>query len=203
MKKFRLVALLVWIFALPCLAQTPETKPDNSESYLPTVPRGHWAYNAINKAVEFKILDPSKALGKDQILTRFEFAILTAQALSEVSAMLKKSPSNEAPLHYSCLEPIPEDYVPVHRPEITDLTRLLVTEFYGELLRLGVPAAERQPFLETAHHKAGKPDPIVAELRKGLMALFKTKNLQAAGWFSEDAFVTEYQAQDFLVHEIS
>jgi len=120
----------------------------------PDVPRGHWAYEALNRLSQAGIIEglPNGTYAGNKSMTRYEFAVAIARLLDkmntgttyELPAEIAGLPGRVGALEarpdlsgrVAALEarPVPD----IFRAEVNDLIAALRTEFANELSRLGV-----------------------------------------------------------------
>jgi hypothetical protein len=113
----------------------------------PDVPRGHWAYEALNRLSQAGIIEglPNGNYGGNKSMTRYEFAVAIARLLdkigdrsSTVQPTTTNPPFDPTTINnrLTALEarPVPD----ITRAEVNDLIGALRREFADELARLGV-----------------------------------------------------------------
>jgi len=105
----------------------------------PDVPRGHWAYEAINRLSNAGIIEglPDGNYRGQKAMTRYEFAVAIARLLDRIRvdpAVAFDNTENARRLTALEARPVPD----ITRAEVNDLIAALRREFADELARLGV-----------------------------------------------------------------
>lgn len=127
----------------------PAQAQDKAE--YPDVPRGHWAYEAINKLSQAGIIEglPNGTYAGNKPMTRYEFAVAIARILDKMGGTGTTGPTfdpTDINNRLTALENAPKP-TPVPTPdlsnyitkqEVNDLIAALRREFADELARLGV-----------------------------------------------------------------
>ena len=108
----------------------------------PDVPRGHWAYGAIDRLAREKLTEALPCNSRCLAATRYEFAVAMARMLYKIqqAQKLKDQPAQPAPGPNADQEPqlSPRQIVEIaERPENKKLIEALKEEFTSELIRLG------------------------------------------------------------------
>jgi hypothetical protein len=143
MKKATLFAVALATAAPAIVAPTlvAPAQAQTATAEYPDVPRGHWAYDAINRLSQAGIIEglPNGNYGGQKAMTRYEFAVAIARLLERMPASLPPGTDVDlGPLtnRVTALEarPTPD----ITRAEVNDLIAALRREFADELARLGV-----------------------------------------------------------------
>jgi len=158
-RKATLGALLALAAAAPAivaprLVATANAQPaTTAPAEYPDVPRGHWAYEALNRLSQAGIIEglPNGTYAGNKPMTRYEFAVAIARLLDKIPASgggtayddtairsrldaLEARPDLSGRVAALEARPIPD----ITRAEVMDLISALRTEFANELSRLGV-----------------------------------------------------------------
>jgi len=112
----------------------------------PDVPRGHWAYDALNKLSQAGIIEglPNGLYAGNKAMTRYEFAVAIARLLERIPGeQTVVTPPTVTPFNNAenerRLRDLEARAVPdITRAEVNDLIAALRREFADELARLGV-----------------------------------------------------------------
>jgi hypothetical protein len=142
-KKVKLGALLAIAAAAPAIVApqlvAPAHAQDRDVAEYPDVPRGHWAYEALNKLSQAGIIEgrPGGNYYGNQPMTRYEFAVAIARLLERGTGGGVGPAGPQGPIGPAG----PAGVSPANqitRDEVNDLIAALRREFADELARLGV-----------------------------------------------------------------
>jgi len=148
-RKTTLGALLAVIAAAPAVvapqlvAQAQAQDAATARAEYPDVPRGHWAYEALNKLSVAGIVEgkPNGNYDGNRPMTRYEFAVAIARLLERMGGTVDLGPltSRVEALENRPGVQAPQTVTPsITREEVNDLINALRREFADELARLGV-----------------------------------------------------------------
>ena len=145
------------------------------QAEYPDVPRGHWAYNAIDKLSRAGIIEglPSGNYAGNKPMTRYEFAVAIARLLDKG---IQGPPGPPGPKGdkgdtgtgggtatipdlsgYALKSDLPNMANYMTRQEINDLIAALRREFADELARLGVRVDQAERRLTDIENRVNKP----------------------------------------------
>ncbi|HEX8237525.1 MAG TPA: S-layer homology domain-containing protein [Abditibacteriaceae bacterium] len=131
----------------------------------PDVPRGHWAYEALDRLSRAGIIEgrPGGVYEGNRPMTRYEFAVAIARLLDRLppdrGGNTVVGPTidqfNALTARVGALEarPIPD----ITRREVTDMINALATEFRDELSRLGVRVDAIEVRVSTLENRVSRP----------------------------------------------
>lgn len=120
-------------------ATKTSTAPESAE--YPDVPRGHWAYKAVEALARDGLIEglPNGNYSGYKAMTRYEFAVAIARLLDSSGFVDARQNLLATPL-----KPLPE---PLAKPENLAALQALTREFSGELWRLGIAPDSKTPFI--------------------------------------------------------
>jgi len=171
---FLALAATVPAIVAPPLAPSAEAQATTAERVeYPDVPRGHWAYEALNRLSQAGIIEglPNGTYAGNKAMTRYEFAVAIARLLdrmpqggvSQADFEALRNQVNNLPKPPAGFV-LPDDVVRsgqianfITRQEVNDLIAALRREFADELQRLGVRMDQVEGRISTLEQRVATP----------------------------------------------
>jgi len=174
----------------PQLVASAQAQPANAQNAeYPDVPRGHWAYEAINKLSQAGIIEglPDGNYYGNKPMTRYEFAVAIARLLQRPTGGggqgtqgIQGPPGPAGPAgergpegpNFPDLVRTPQIANFITRQEVNDLIAALRREFADELARLGVRVDELDRRVQALENRK----PLAPRTSMSLGLLHRTGN---------------------------
>jgi len=166
MKRTAKLGAMLAIFAAapaivaPVLVDQASAQTTREAAEFPDVPRGHWAYEAINRLAAAGIIEGREGgvyVGNAS-MTRYEFAVAIARLLDKIGTGPDLTEINN---RLTALENAPKGGTTVApditRAEVLQLIAALRTEFADELARLGVRVGDLEGRVNALENKVPAP----------------------------------------------
>jgi hypothetical protein len=170
-KKVKLGALLAVAAVAPAIVAPQLVSNASAQTAVaeyPDVPKGHWAYDALNTLSAAGIIEgrPGGNYYGNQPMTRYEFAVAIARLLKNMGGVAMPGAAyNDTELRnrITNLENKPAPVIPaqirpdITRAEVNDLIKALRTEFADELANLGVRVGAAEDRITALETRVAKP----------------------------------------------
>jgi len=166
MKRTAKLGAMLAIFAAapaivaPVLVDQASAQTTREAAEFPDVPRGHWAYEAINRLAAAGIIEGREGgvyVGNAS-MTRYEFAVAIARLLDKIGGTVDLTTINS---RLDALEARPTAVAgtnpDITRAEVLQLIAALRTEFADELARLGVRVGDLEGRVNALENKVPAP----------------------------------------------
>ena len=149
----------------PTLVSQAQAQDAAARAEYPDVPRGHWAYEALDRLSRAGIIEgrPGGVYEGNRPMTRYEFAVAIARLLDrlprgggDTTGLATVEALNALTSRVGALEarPVPD----ITRREVTDMITALTTEFRDELSRLGVRVDALESRVSALENRVTKPN---------------------------------------------
>jgi len=163
---FAAAAPAVVVPQLVAQAQAQDAAANVDRAEYPDVPRGHWAYDAIDKLSRAGVIEgrPDGGYHGNQAMTRYEFAVAIARLINTlgdrttpvigpVGPQGERGPQGEVGPPGNTINMA--DYMT--RQDINDLIAALRREFADELARLGIRVSAAEDRISALENRVTKP----------------------------------------------
>jgi hypothetical protein len=171
-RKVTLGAAIALAAVAPAIVAPRLTTPAHAQAATaeyPDVPRGHWAYDAINKLSQAGIIEGySMADGGgfkgNRAMTRYEFAVAIARLLEKIQVPTPQTvvtPAAAPDLSpYALKTDIPDISNLATKTELNDAIAALRAEFADELARLGVRVDAVETRVTNLENRVAQPSRV-------------------------------------------
>jgi hypothetical protein len=144
----------------PTLVSQAQAQDAAARAEYPDVPRGHWAYEALDRLSRAGIIEgrPGGVYEGNRPMTRYEFAVAIARLLDRIGTgggITQAQLDALAATLRSEMAAIPRP--DITRREVTDMITALTTEFRDELSRLGVRVDALESRVSALENRVTKP----------------------------------------------
>ena len=160
------LALFAAVPAIVAPQLTSVAHAQTAVAEYPDVPRGHWAYEAINKLSQAGIIEglPNGNYYGNKPMTRYEFAVAIARLLERIGGQgsqgeqgIQGVPGPAGPAGPAGTAGTVGNNNGITRDEVNDLIAALRREFSDELARLGVRVDAVEGRLTNLENRVAKP----------------------------------------------